>query len=36
MHFTSGLTGMKSALCTAQVKRLVTARRLIESRGWKT
>ena len=33
MNFTSGLTGMKSALYTAQVKRLVTARRLIEVAG---
>ena len=33
MNFTSGLTGMKSALRTAQVKRLVTARRLIEVAG---
>lgn len=33
MNFTSGLAGMKSALCTAQVKRLVTARRLIEVAG---
>jgi acyl-[acyl-carrier-protein]-phospholipid O-acyltransferase/long-chain-fatty-acid--[acyl-carrier-protein] ligase len=33
MNFTSGLAGMKSALCTAQVKRLVTARRLIDVAG---
>lgn len=33
MNFTSGLAGMKSALCTAQVKRLITARRLIEVVG---
>ena len=33
MNFTSGLAGMKSALCTAQVNRLITARRLIEVAG---
>jgi len=33
LNFTSGLAGLKSALCTAQVKRLVTARRLVEVAG---
>jgi acyl-[acyl-carrier-protein]-phospholipid O-acyltransferase/long-chain-fatty-acid--[acyl-carrier-protein] ligase len=33
LNFTSGLAGLKSALCTAQVKRLVTARRLVEAAG---
>jgi acyl-[acyl-carrier-protein]-phospholipid O-acyltransferase / long-chain-fatty-acid--[acyl-carrier-protein] ligase len=33
LNFTSGLAGLKSALCTARVKRLVTARRLIEVAG---
>src|SRR5665213_1447474 len=30
LNFTAGLAGLKSALCTAQVKRLVTAHRLVE------
>jgi acyl-[acyl-carrier-protein]-phospholipid O-acyltransferase/long-chain-fatty-acid--[acyl-carrier-protein] ligase len=30
LNFTSGLAGLKSALCTAQVKRIVTARKLVE------
>ena len=30
LNFTSGLAGLKSALCTARVKRIVTARRLVE------
>jgi len=30
LNFTSGLAALKSALCTAQVKRIVTARRLVE------
>jgi acyl-[acyl-carrier-protein]-phospholipid O-acyltransferase/long-chain-fatty-acid--[acyl-carrier-protein] ligase len=30
LNFTSGLAGVKSALCTARVKRIVTARRLVE------
>ena len=30
LNFTAGLAGMKSALTTAQVKRVVTARRLVE------
>ena len=33
LNFTSGLAGLKSALCTAQVKRVVTARRLVEVAG---
>jgi acyl-[acyl-carrier-protein]-phospholipid O-acyltransferase/long-chain-fatty-acid--[acyl-carrier-protein] ligase len=33
LNFTSGLAGLKSALCTAQVKRIVTARRLVEVAG---
>jgi acyl-[acyl-carrier-protein]-phospholipid O-acyltransferase/long-chain-fatty-acid--[acyl-carrier-protein] ligase len=33
LNFTSGLASLKSALCTAQVKRIVTARRLIEVAG---
>jgi acyl-[acyl-carrier-protein]-phospholipid O-acyltransferase/long-chain-fatty-acid--[acyl-carrier-protein] ligase len=30
LNFTSGLAGLKSATCTAQVRRIVTARRLVE------
>ena len=30
LNFTSGLAGIKSAICTAQVSRIITARRLIE------
>lgn len=30
LNFTSGLAGLKSALATAQVKRVITARRLVE------
>ena len=30
LNFTSGAAGLTSALCTAQVKRIVTARRLVE------
>ena len=30
LNFTSGLAGIKSAICTAQVNRIVTARRLVE------
>jgi acyl-[acyl-carrier-protein]-phospholipid O-acyltransferase / long-chain-fatty-acid--[acyl-carrier-protein] ligase len=30
LNFTTGLAGMKSALATAQVKRVITARRLVE------
>ena len=30
LNFTAGLAGMKSALATAQVKRVITARRLVE------
>ncbi|MES2472450.1 MAG: AMP-binding protein, partial [Pseudomonadota bacterium] len=33
LNFTSGVAGLKSALRTAQVKRIVTARRLIEVAG---
>ena len=33
LNFTSGLAGLKSALCTAQVKRVITARRLVEVAG---
>jgi acyl-[acyl-carrier-protein]-phospholipid O-acyltransferase/long-chain-fatty-acid--[acyl-carrier-protein] ligase len=33
LNFTSGLASLKSALCTAQVKRIVTARRLVEVAG---
>jgi len=33
LNFTTGLAGLKSALCTAQVKRIVTARRLVEVAG---
>ena len=33
LNFTSGLAGLKSALCTAKVKRLVTAHRLVEKAG---
>jgi acyl-[acyl-carrier-protein]-phospholipid O-acyltransferase/long-chain-fatty-acid--[acyl-carrier-protein] ligase len=33
LNFTSGLAGLKSALCTAQVRRVVTARRLVEKAG---
>jgi acyl-[acyl-carrier-protein]-phospholipid O-acyltransferase/long-chain-fatty-acid--[acyl-carrier-protein] ligase len=33
LNFTSGLAGLKSALCTARVKRVVTARRLVEVAG---
>ena len=33
LNFTSGLAGLKSALRTAQVKRVVTARRLVEKAG---
>ena len=33
LNFTSGLAGLKSALATAQVKRVVTARRLVEVAG---
>jgi acyl-[acyl-carrier-protein]-phospholipid O-acyltransferase/long-chain-fatty-acid--[acyl-carrier-protein] ligase len=33
LNFTSGLAGLKSALCTAKVKRVVTARRLVEVAG---
>jgi acyl-[acyl-carrier-protein]-phospholipid O-acyltransferase/long-chain-fatty-acid--[acyl-carrier-protein] ligase len=33
LNFTSGLAGLKSALCTARVKRIVTARRLVEVAG---
>jgi len=33
LNFTSGLAGLKSALHTAQVKRVVTARRLIDVAG---
>ena len=30
LNFTSGSAGLKSALCTAQVRRIITARRLVE------
>lgn len=33
LNFTSGLAGLKSALCTAQVRRIVTARKLVEVAG---
>jgi acyl-[acyl-carrier-protein]-phospholipid O-acyltransferase/long-chain-fatty-acid--[acyl-carrier-protein] ligase len=33
LNFTSGQAGLKSALCTAQVKRIVTARKLVEVAG---
>jgi acyl-[acyl-carrier-protein]-phospholipid O-acyltransferase/long-chain-fatty-acid--[acyl-carrier-protein] ligase len=33
LNFTTGLSGMKSALATAQVRRVVTARRLVEMAG---
>ena len=33
LNFTSGLAGLRSALCTAQVKRVVTAHRLVEVAG---
>lgn len=33
LNFTSGLAGLKSALATAQVRRVVTARRLVEMAG---
>jgi acyl-[acyl-carrier-protein]-phospholipid O-acyltransferase/long-chain-fatty-acid--[acyl-carrier-protein] ligase len=33
LNFTSGLAGLKSALCTAQVRRVITARRLVEVAG---
>jgi len=33
LNFTSGLSGLKSALATAQVKRVVTARRLVDLAG---
>jgi len=33
LNFTSGLSGLKSALCTARVKRVVTAHRLVEVAG---
>jgi len=33
LNFTSGLSGLRSALATAQVKRVVTARRLVEVAG---
>jgi acyl-[acyl-carrier-protein]-phospholipid O-acyltransferase/long-chain-fatty-acid--[acyl-carrier-protein] ligase len=33
LNFTSGVAGLTSALCTAQVKRIVTARRLVEVAG---
>jgi acyl-[acyl-carrier-protein]-phospholipid O-acyltransferase/long-chain-fatty-acid--[acyl-carrier-protein] ligase len=33
LNFTSGLAGLKSALCTAKVKRVVTAHRLVEVAG---
>lgn len=33
LNFTSGVAGLKSALRTAQVKRIVTARRLVEVAG---
>jgi acyl-[acyl-carrier-protein]-phospholipid O-acyltransferase/long-chain-fatty-acid--[acyl-carrier-protein] ligase len=33
LNFTTGLAGMKSALATAQVKRVVTAHRLVEMAG---
>jgi acyl-[acyl-carrier-protein]-phospholipid O-acyltransferase/long-chain-fatty-acid--[acyl-carrier-protein] ligase len=33
LNFTSGLSSLKSALCTARVKRVVTAHRLVEVAG---
>lgn len=33
LNFTSGLAGLKSALRTAQVKRVITARRLVDAAG---
>ncbi|HET7084396.1 MAG TPA: AMP-binding protein [Rhizomicrobium sp.] len=33
LNFTSGLSGLKSALATAQVRRVITARRLVEVAG---
>src|ERR1700733_11917129 len=33
LNFTTGLSGMKSALATAQIKRVITARRLVEMAG---
>jgi acyl-[acyl-carrier-protein]-phospholipid O-acyltransferase/long-chain-fatty-acid--[acyl-carrier-protein] ligase len=33
LNFTSGLAGLKSALATAQVKRVITARRLVDVAG---
>src|SRR6185369_1907714 len=33
LNFNSGLSGLKSALRTAQVKRVVTARRLVDKAG---
>ena len=33
LNFTSGLAGLKSALATAKVKRVITARRLVEVAG---
>src|ERR1043165_2264828 len=33
LNFTSGLAGLNSALSTAQVKRVITARRLVEVAG---
>src|SRR6201999_1165567 len=33
LNFTSGLAGLKSALATAQVKRVITARRLVDMAG---
>ncbi|HEY1877336.1 MAG TPA: AMP-binding protein, partial [Rhizomicrobium sp.] len=33
LNFTTGLVGVKSAMATAQVKRVVTARRLVEMAG---
>jgi acyl-[acyl-carrier-protein]-phospholipid O-acyltransferase/long-chain-fatty-acid--[acyl-carrier-protein] ligase len=33
LNFTSGLAGLKSALCTAKVKRIVTARKLVDVAG---
>jgi acyl-[acyl-carrier-protein]-phospholipid O-acyltransferase/long-chain-fatty-acid--[acyl-carrier-protein] ligase len=36
LNFTSGLSGLKSALATARVKRVITARRLVEVAGLQT
>ena len=36
LNFTSGLAGLKSALATAQVKRVITARRLVDVAGLQT